>query len=224
MKPVPQSNPFASHLAYVQSQQSEDWAYAPLAGELHRWIDILNYELGLAIPRPILHFMPIRNAYATYEWLRGQIGTPDNITLNTLTLDRPAAYIVRTLAHEMLHLWQQYHGSPTQKRNWHNDEYIEKAKSCGILIDQQGCTSGHTELFADLVAKHGIDLPDVHEVEVGILIPPTGGIEPKVYGTRAKNGGGSHMKKWTCGCTIVRCAVLLTANCWSCGKPFLKED
>lgn len=31
---------------------------------------------------------------------------------------------------------------------------------------------------------------------------------------------GSRMKKWTCGCTIVRCAVALRAVCEKCGNRF----
>lgn len=31
---------------------------------------------------------------------------------------------------------------------------------------------------------------------------------------------GSRMKKWECGCTVVRCAVRLEAVCLSCKKPF----
>jgi hypothetical protein len=33
-------------------------------------------------------------------------------------------------------------------------------------------------------------------------------------------GGNSKMKKWSCGCTIVRCAVELVADCQQCDSPF----
>lgn len=202
-----------------------DFEHRDLARELHRWVGIFDREWKLELPSyPVLHFEPIRNAYATYAWFHGSIGTPDNITMNTALLDRPSAYIIRTLGHELLHLWQQYHGKPTSQRNHHNDEYVAKAKECGILIDATGCTSGHTEAFAALIEKHGIDLPEFKPVEPGIVLPPTGGIEPKVYGTRGKNGGGSKMKKWTCGCTNIRAAVQVTAMCLSCGNPFQEAD
>lgn len=207
-----------------RTKEAEDWEYRALAVELKRWRGILDREWKLNIPVPLIEYQSIRNAYATYAWFRGSVGLPDVITINTDTLDRPAAYIIRTLGHEMLHLWQQYFGKPTQKRNWHNDEYIAKAAECGILIDQQGCTSGHDEKFAALIERYGIDLPDPKPVEPGILIPPTGGIEPKVYGTRGKAGAGSKMKKWSCGCTNVRCAVELLAVCAKCSNPFVKED
>lgn len=210
-------------LAMYQSNR-KDWEHSPLAKELHRWTGILNKEWSLGLPsNPTLFFIPMRNAYATYGYQRGPIGTPDNITLNTAALDRPSAHIIRTLGHELLHLWQQYHGKPSPQRNYHNDEYVTKAAECGILIDKHGCTAGHTEAFSDLIKKHGIRLPNAVEVETGVLVGATGGIETKLYGTRGASGGGSRLKRWTCGCTIVRCSVNLIAQCSKCGCAFTQE-
>lgn len=213
-----------THLVHYQST-NDDWEHAALAKELHRWTGIFGAEWKLKLPHePVLHFDSIRNAYAMYEWGAGSIGTPDNITFNTGTLDRPAAHIVRTHGHELLHFWQHYHGKPSAQRNYHNDEYVRKALDCGILIDHQGCTSGHTEVFSSLIEKHGIDLPDVQIPLGGMLIAPTGGIEPKVYGTRGAAGGGSKMRLWRCGCTNIRAAVDLRVLCRKCGKTFRRAS
>lgn len=211
-------------LAMYQGNR-KDWVYGPLAKELHRWVVLFNQEWDLKLPTlPTLFFQPIRNAYATYGFARGPIGTPDNITMNTAALDRPSAHVIRTLGHEMLHLWQRYHGTPSKQRNYHNDEYVAKAKECGILIDGTGCTAGHTEAFSALIAKHGIRLPDVIEDVPGSIVGPTGGVEPRLYGFGGSSGKGSKLKKWSCDCTNVRCAVELTATCSSCGQPFTLAD
>lgn len=212
------------HIAYQQSND-DGWEHTALARELHRWVGIFNEEWGLGLPSlPVLHFQPIRNAYATYQFGRGAIGTSDNVTMNTDLLERPAAHVIRTLGHELLHFWQRYHGHPSKQRNYHNDEFVAKARAVGILIDEQGCTSGHTEVFAALIAKHGIDLPNATPEPSGQLIAPTGGVEPKVYGTRRAAGRGSRLRKWCCGCTIVRCSVNLGAVCALCGHAFELAD
>lgn len=214
----------AKHIAFTQSQD-QDWEHAALARELHRWSSIFQAEWKLDLPHdPVLHFERIRNAYATYMFGKTDIGTPDNITFNTAALDRPAAHIIRTLGHELLHFWQRYHGKPTSRRGGHNDEYVKKAASVGILIDASGCTSGHTEAFSALVNRHGINLPDGREEPGGLLILPTGGVEPKLYGTRGANGGGSKMKKWTCECCTIRAAVDLRVLCRKCGKTFKRAE
>lgn len=206
----------ASHQGSVKG-----WEYAPLARELNRWVGIFNEEWALALPSlPVIEYRPIRNAYATYAAHRGALGLPDTITLNTATLDRPSAHIIRTLGHELLHLWQQYHGTPSKQRNYHNDQYVAMAAKCGIVIDGSGCTAGHTEVFSALVAKHGIRLPNVRPDDTGLIIGPTGGVEPKVYGNQGGKGGASRLHKWTCGCTNVRCSVELLAACGKCGNVF----
>src|SRR5689334_22514083 len=82
-----------------------DWPYAPLARDLHRWVEIFDLEFNLDMPSyPVLQFAPLRNAYANYGWFRGEVGTKDNITFNTNELDREPPLLLRTLLHELLHL------------------------------------------------------------------------------------------------------------------------
>lgn len=220
-QPVPQGTITIKKRLAAHQGNAEGWEYSDLAKELNRWVGIFSREWSLGLPSaPTILYEPIRNAYATYEARRGALGLPDTIRMNTDTLDRPSAHIIRTLGHELLHLWQQYHGKPSAQRNYHNDEYVAKAKQCGILIDQYGCTAGHTEEFAALIAKHGIRLAHPNLDPSGLLIGPTGGIEPKVYGTRRGKTTKRSAAKWSCGCTNVRCSVELEATCTKCGKPF----
>jgi hypothetical protein len=197
------SEPVAQALRNHQSELS-DWKYATLATELHRWVEIFDFEFKLNLPSyPVLQFARLRNAYATYAWFRGDIGTKDNITFNTHELSRDPALILRTLCHELIHLWQHYQGTPGNS-NYHNVEYRNKAYACGLIVDPWGCTTGHTQNFTNVLAKYGFHLEPL-------------AIEMRLYGAGKRE---QKMKKWRCQCTTVRCATKLDAVCVTCRQPF----
>jgi hypothetical protein len=180
-----------------------DWEYAPLARELHRWVEIFDVEFKLNMPSyPIIHFAPLRNAYANYKWFRAEVGTKDNITFNTHELNRDE--LLSTLLHELLHLWQHYWGIPSTS-NYHNAEFRAKALTCGLIVDPRGCHSGHTEVFTAVLAKYGINLAPL-------------GAQVRLYGANKRE---QKMKKWRCHCTTVRCAIRLQATCLRCEQPFV---
>lgn len=224
-QPIPKGTHTIKTRLAIHQGNVKGWEHTTLARELNRWVRIFNEEWDLQLPvLPTIEYRPIRNAYATYDYSRGALGMQDTIAINTAQLCRPSAHIIRTLGHELLHLWQHYQGKPSKQRNYHNDEYVAKAASLGILIDGSGCTSGHTEVFSSLIEKHGIRLPKTWEVDGGGLIEPAGGIEPKVYGNQGGKKRAGSMRKWSCGCTNVRCAVDLSAACAKCLQPFRLED
>ena len=182
-----------------------DWPYAGLARGLHDWVEIFDSEFKLNLPAyPVLQFAPMRNAYASYAWCRGGVGTKDTITFNTHELTREPALVLRTLAHELLHLWQHYHGTPS-KANYHNAEFRKKALECGLIVDRRGCTNGHTAVFTNVLAKYGVHLEPV-------------AMELRLYGSKQHE---QKLKKWRCQCTNVRCATSLAAVCLHCGHPFI---
>lgn len=184
-----------------------DWDYAPVARELHRWVGIFDSEFKLQLPAyPVLWFAALRNAYGTYAPSRGEVGTRDNITLNTHELSREPALILRTLCHELLHLHQEYFGTPSSG-NYHNRQFREKALACGLIVDARGCTSGHTEVFTQVLAKYGVELKPL-------------AAEMRLWGARKRD---IKMKKWRCGCTTVRCATQLQAVCERCKRQFRLE-
>lgn len=188
----------------------EDWRYARLAGMLHRWVEVFDSEFKLQLPSyPIIRFAPLRNAYASYQAARGELGTKDNITFNSREIWRDATETLATLCHELLHLWQEYHGRPARS-NYHNAEFRKKALDCGLVVDTGGCHSGYTEKFAAVLARYGIQLE------------PWGEVEPVRNEARLYGAGRYQlkMKKWWCGCTNVRCATRLYATCNRCGGTF----
>lgn len=124
-----------------------NWKYGELVSELHYWVSIFDFEFKLQLPSyPVIRFRPLRNAYATYTWSRNELGTKDNITFNEKELYQDPALILRTLCHELLHLWQHYHGRPATS-NYHNKEFQKKSEDCGLIVDKSGCMSGPPRLF-----------------------------------------------------------------------------
>jgi len=95
------------------------------------------------------------------------------------------------------------------------------ATSFGLLIDRRGVTDYVLESpFMDLRRDNGIEVPTEADCD-----------EPDDQGRRIvrraasrpnRLAGNSKLKKWSCGCTNVRCAVELRAWCCRCGKPFVQ--
>jgi len=186
-----------------------DWRFAPLASELHRWVQIFDSEFKLDLQAyPVLGFAPLRNAYATYRASRGEFGTKDNITFNTNAISSELPSILATLCHELIHLWQQYGGRPG-RNNDHNVEFRKKASECGLQVDRRGCHSGYTAAFTELLTRHGLSLDPLRlELEASTA---------RLYGTTPRP---LKMRKWSCECTRVRCAVELQAVCRGCNTAF----
>lgn len=188
----------------------EEWLYASLARELHRWVGVFDLEFKLNLPSyPVLRFSPIRNAYATFVAARTDLGTKDNVTFNTHELPTALPPLLATLCHELLHLWQEYHGNAS-KSNYHNTGFREKAHACGLVVDKRGCHTGYTDIFTSLLAKHGLETQALHD-------------ELALSGLRLYGAGKRplKMRKWSCACpTNVRCATELDATCNRCRQTF----
>lgn len=182
-----------------------DWRYQELANVLHEWAERFELEFKLKIDIPALRIDRTRDlALGTYRAGRNGFGLRHEITFNTKHLKRPTAELLETLLHELLHEWQELHGKPSTS-DYHNVEFRRKAREFGFVVHGRG----HHEAvvpgpFTELLARYGVDPSSV------LQIPP----EP------TRTPGASKMKKWSCRCTNVRCAVELRARCLNCGAAF----
>ena len=189
-----------------------DWKYSDFVAWLHTWAGLLDDRLQLGVETPAIRVDHIRaRAIGTYRNGHNGFGLEHQITFNTRYLNKnDPADCLDTLLHELIHEWQYLHGTPG-KWNYHNKEFREKARSLGLLIDERGVSHGviPDSPFTRLLRQHGVDtsrLPLPNEERLR---------RPK---------GDSKMKKWTCGCTNVRCAVELAATCITCGNPFTRAE
>ena len=192
---------------------ANDWRYREHVRVLHEWAGTFNreFDLGLQIPAIRLDPIPIRDL-GSYQPGRNGFGVRHEITLNTRHLDRPLAEQLETLLHEMLHEWQSLYGKPG-RGNYHNREFCQKARLYGLIVNQRGHLLGiEMGRFKILLGQHGVDTATLRIPE-----------EEPVLRARMRRGD-SKLKKWSCGCTNVRCAVPLAARCERCGNLFEEAE
>lgn len=189
-------------------QRCEDWNGRDLLCFLQEWAVRFAIEFELDVPELALrvdvlprsylgHFRPGHNGFG----LRGEIA------LNSMYLRRLGAWeMLGVLLHELIHAWQFAHGTPSDG-NHHNAEYRRKAESLGLIIGRCGITGYSAESrFKDLLHRFDIEAP-----------------AKEVLPQDRRVKGESKQKKWSCGCTNIRCAVLdLRAQCLKCGREFKK--
>ena len=176
------------------------WFGKDLAVVLREWADRFNVQFKLDIPQIVIRIDILnRSRFGHFRYGHNGFGLRGEVGMNAryLTGQREEWRVLGTLLHEILHAWQQSHGSPG-KGNYHNREFREKALTLGLVIDRRGFTDyiGGSR-FLDLLQRHQIKVP---------TIVATAQSEPRI-------SGQSKMKKWSCDCTNIRCATELAAKC-----------
>lgn len=148
--------------AIADHQRREVWSGNQFIEQLQTWADRFIVEIKLDIPEVVLSIDALPcTRYGKFREGHNGLGLRGEITLNAKYLDgsRPMWEVLETLLHELLHGWQQAHGSPG-KGNHHNRVFREKAAELGVLIDKKGLT-GYAAIgpFKALLTQSGIDAP-----------------------------------------------------------------
>ncbi len=189
----------------AKHQLHEPWHGQPMIELLQTWADRFVAEFNLDIPEVVIGIDPLPcTRYGQFRMGHNGLGLRGEITLNARYLDgtRPLWEILGTLLHELLHGWQQAHGTPS-KKNHHNRELREKAAQLGLLIGPTGLT-GYVAggPFKALLGQFGVEAPAT---------------ESPIPERRPR--GDSKQKKWSCGCTVGRFGVAtVNLRCETCGK------
>lgn len=135
-------------------------------------------------------------------------------------LNRPVIEIAGTLIHEMAHLANLVQDiRDCTGHQYHNKAFKQMAEYLGLEVTQiKGYGYAHTSVGQALEDYLG-KFPLQPEAFKHYRLPMN--IDPKT-GKKRPRGSQTKMKKWTCGCTNVRCAVALDAICEKCGNPFIR--
>jgi len=91
----------------------------------------------------LLNFSSHRGSYGYFcprRWKKGNHETHE-ISLNPRMLGRPLEDTMATLVHEMVHQWQDDHGSPS-RRGYHNSEWADKMQEIGLIPSDTGQPGG----------------------------------------------------------------------------------
>jgi hypothetical protein len=198
------------YTALAKHHRDEAWGGQELIAGLQTWADRFIAEFKLDIDDIALCIDQLSiNRYGHFRRGHNGFGLRGEIAINSryLTGERELWEVLGTLLHELLHAWQETHGTPG-KRNHHNAEFQAKARELGLNIDRRGVTGYAADSpFKELLRKCGVSVPDY---------------ETKPPATRPR--GESKLKKWSCGCTTARVAVAdFRARCLKCGNEFKRD-
>lgn len=202
-----------------------DWELNPLAWELYWWISFFQaaFFKGENVPIPALTFERSRvNNLGSYRIGRNDWAVREQINLNRLYLNRPIYEVLATLFHEMVHSWE-YTYMPPEKRTkswYHSKAFRGKMGSYGILCNTNGSHVGleYKGKFVQALKQHGVAFDGFDaSISGGSSIVP---IDPK-----PTKKGKSKLKKWTCGCQIVRVGKReFSATCDICNNKFRLDE
>lgn len=159
----------------------------------------------------LLNFSRLTKAYGFFtpkKWAKEDGTFTHEISLNPDLLLRPMQQIFATLVHEMVHQWQEDHGTPPRKC-YHNQEWATKMESVGLMPSSTGGPGG--KRIGQKVSHYVIEGGPFHEA---FLKMPEEFVLPwRSSGKVAKDKAKTRNKlRYTCpGCA---------ANVW--GKPDLR--
>lgn len=186
-------------------QRNESWQGREVITLLQAWAALFIGEFKLQVDEIVLCLEPISiTKVARFRPGHNGTGLKGEIAINIRHLTQEAELwpILAALLMELLHAWQESRGHKGRRR--HDNNYRQKAAECGLNVDKSGAAAYPRDgAFMLLLERYGIPVPDGDTP-----VPKCGPV------------GNSKMKKWTCGCTNVRCAVELYAQCLNCGQVF----
>jgi predicted SprT family Zn-dependent metalloprotease len=116
-------------------------------GTFNEAFDALNHELfGGELPDVLITMQRhkgSRGYFAAQRFAhRRADDVVDEIALNPAAMqDRTDRQVASTLAHEMVHLWQEHHGKPG-RRGYHNKQWAAKMEAIGLMPSHTGEPGG----------------------------------------------------------------------------------
>lgn len=217
----------AINLAIMDNELSAtDWELCRLAQELYWWVHLFQaaFFKDQPVHLPALTFERSRvNTLGHYRIGRNDFAVKEQINLNRLYLTRPLHHVLSTLLHEMVHSWEfTYVPKDKRTKSWyHSKAFRDKMAEFGILTNTNGSHAGmdYNGQFVFILKKHGVSFVefDLSGLPKGNSVIP---IDPA-----PKKKGSSKLKKWTCGCQIVRVGKReFCATCDICGNKFTLDD
>ena len=202
-----------------------DWELNNLAWELYWWVDFFQIAFfkDQRVPIPALTFERTRvNNLGHYRIGRNDWAVKEQINLNRLYLHRPLYEVLATLFHEMVHSWEFTH-LPEEKRTkswYHSKAFRDKMAEFGIICNPNGSHAAldYKGKFVQTLRQHGVDFN-----HAGITV--SGGNNVIPIDPKPVKKGKSKLKKWSCGCQIVRVGKReFCATCDICGNKFELDE
>jgi len=193
--------------------------------ELYRLYDFYNkefYENNLPLPQITIQKADSRNilGWATVGqvWRTVQGDGRYEINIVAESLSRPVVEIACTLLHEVVHIANSVKKiTDCTSHQYHNNHFKAEAERVGLHVERlQNYGYAKTSPTEKLISLLGKEPLKENAFQYYRVIAKKQGPGPR--------GGNSKMKKYSCGCTNVRCAVELKATCDKCGSEFKLQE
>jgi hypothetical protein len=174
---------------------------------LHYYLSRIVKRFFGDLPLPALSLEPGRFGVLGSYCNQDGLALSHRININLLHTDRPLAEVLRTIAHELGHLWQAVYGKPA-KPPYHNKEFQQKMLEIGIPCTAKGHSLEISEPFISFLKDLGVETK---------LFPFKQEIQTPPKKTR------TCLAPWFCSCTKVwvSAGVVLKAVCAKCFYPFV---
>ena len=210
------------------ASEAMGWELQPMAKKLNKFAKLFQETLFKEekIPAPLISIDSANiRTLGTYRIGYNGMGIRDHININVLWLTQRSLFLTLvTLCHEMGHTWE-YSKLPEDERtkNWyHKKKFRSLMANWGINISERGVLQSVDEdgVFTKLLKKHGVEPSEMPAIKQKRKKAGRRGSPKRVL----RPQGRSTLKKWSCDCTNVRCAVKLKATCDKCGQPFINRE
>ena len=192
-----------------------DNSIIPIIKELERVYDALVKQYNLKQDRPLITVQTKGRSKQIlgWHWVDGWERGKKTISEINICAEDLNKNPIETLIHEMVH-----HSNACDKiedcnnSGYHNKTFKKTAESYGLNVNKMG--------------RHGwadTSLSDDLQIKLKNLK-----IDYKVFELYRKTHlhitAPTKMKKWSCGCTVIRCATRLDAKCNLCHNDFKQEE
>ena len=188
--------------ATLREHQQQDPTLGTFYSALYTFADrtVAHFFDG-DLPDPVLSFERCNNV-AEYHHGGGKLGLPDVIVINVWKL-RTGAEAAESLAHELVHLWQQHHGVP-HVPPYHNVMFIDQMEEMGIVANRSGI---HQGFAGDTWSKWMLENEDL---QLDQFMLPGMDAKPK-----------RKLKVFQCSCGVrIRHRKTINVQCLDCNQPF----
>ena len=189
---------------------------------LEGWQNIIIEKLFNDEIKPCAITIQSKGRKNAYAWCstdeRWQNGKPESavqeINFSAEHLNRPIKDMFETMIHELVHAWNSQHGIRDFSGQRHNKKFKTKCEKVGLKVEKMGKYG-----WADTTIEGGGIADNLFKtLEIDKTVFNYARLETN------KKKAPTKMKKWSCGCTNVRCAVIFEAYCEKCGSSFGLED
>jgi hypothetical protein len=169
---------------------------------------------GIPGDNPVITIQPSRSASSLgaltpCAWENRQGREVNEISIAAEHLSRPIDEILATLLHEMVHHANALRAVRDRSaEGYHNRALRDLPRAVGLIVQRDG-RHGWVSTGLGPKAQRAVYGLNVNQHAFEIF--------------RKNQGPGKRptkMRKWSCGCTTVRCATDLRAACESCGQRF----